>query len=35
MHAQRPERTPNAQRAGDIVIVNTGWHHTYADSAEY
>ncbi len=22
-------------RAGDIVIVNTGWHHKYADSAEY
>ena len=22
-------------RPGDIVIVNTGWHHTYADSAEY
>ena len=22
-------------REGDIVIVNTGWHHTYADSAEY
>ena len=22
-------------RSGDIVIVNTGWHHTYADSAEY
>jgi len=22
-------------RAGDFVIVNTGWHHTYADSAEY
>ncbi|GAB2471052.1 cyclase family protein [Jatrophihabitans fulvus] len=27
------ERTP--VREGDIVIVNTGWHHTYADSAEY
>jgi kynurenine formamidase len=22
-------------RPGDIVIVNTGWHHKYADSAEY
>ena len=22
-------------RQGDIVIVNTGWHHRYADSAEY
>ncbi len=22
-------------RAGDIVLVNTGWHHKYADSAEY
>ncbi len=22
-------------REGDIVIVNTGWHHRYADSAEY
>jgi len=22
-------------RPGDFVIVNTGWHHTYADSAEY
>jgi kynurenine formamidase len=22
-------------REGDIVIVNTGWHHKYADSAEY
>lgn len=27
------DRTP--VRPGDIVIVNTGWHHTYADSAEY
>ncbi|AMC63858.1 hypothetical protein RN09_2110 [Mycobacterium tuberculosis variant africanum] len=22
-------------RPGDIVVVNTGWHHKYADSAEY
>lgn len=22
-------------RAGDIVIVNTGWHHRYSDSMEY
>ncbi|MFM6202707.1 MAG: cyclase family protein, partial [Dolichospermum sp.] len=22
-------------RPGDFVIVNTGWHRTYADSAEY
>jgi kynurenine formamidase len=22
-------------RQGDIVLVNTGWHHKYADSAEY
>jgi kynurenine formamidase len=22
-------------RAGDIVIVNTGWHHHYADSSQY
>jgi kynurenine formamidase len=22
-------------RAGDIVIVNTGWHHYYGDSAQY
>lgn len=22
-------------REGDIVIVNTGWHHTHADSSEY
>jgi hypothetical protein len=22
-------------RAGDIVIVNTGWHHHYSDSAKY
>ena len=27
------EKTP--VREGDIVIVNTGWHHKYADSAEY
>jgi kynurenine formamidase len=27
------EKTP--VRSGDIVIVNTGWHHKYADSAEY
>ena len=27
------EKTP--VRPGDIVIVNTGWHHKYADSAEY
>ncbi|MCP3429929.1 cyclase family protein, partial [Opacimonas viscosa] len=22
-------------KEGDIVIINTGWHHTYADSSEY
>jgi kynurenine formamidase len=27
------ENTP--VRPGDFVIVNTGWHHKYADSAEY
>ncbi len=30
LEAVRPEI-----RAGDIVIVNTGWHHYYGDSAQY
>ncbi len=30
LEAARPEIRP-----GDIVIVNTGWHHHYSDSAEY
>jgi 3-hydroxyacyl-CoA dehydrogenase/kynurenine formamidase len=30
LDAARPEIRP-----GDIVIVNTGWHHYYADSAQY
>jgi kynurenine formamidase len=30
LEAARPEIRP-----GDIVIVNTGWHHYYGDSAQY
>jgi len=30
LEAARPEIRP-----GDIVIVNTGWHHHYSDSAKY
>ena len=30
LEAARPEIQP-----GDIVIVNTGWHHHYSDSAQY
>jgi kynurenine formamidase len=30
LDAARPEIRP-----GDIVIVNTGWHHHYSDSADY
>jgi kynurenine formamidase len=30
LEAARPEIRP-----GDIVIVNTGWHHHYSDSAQY
>ena len=30
LEAARPEIRP-----GDIVIVNTGWHHHYSDSADY
>ena len=29
------ERATPQIRAGDIVIVNTGWHHHYSDSAKY
>jgi kynurenine formamidase len=29
------ERATPQIRAGDIVIVNTGWHHHYSDSAQY
>jgi len=33
--AEDLEKATPQIRPGDIVIVNTGWHHTYADSAEY
>ena len=29
------ERTKPAIKAGDIVLINTGWHRKYADSKEY
>ena len=35
-HRRGPGEAPGPEiRPGDIVIVNTGWHHNYGDSAEY
>ena len=33
--AEDLENATPAIQEGDIVIINTGWHHTYADSSEY
>jgi kynurenine formamidase len=33
--AEDLENVTPAIEEGDIVIINTGWHHTYADSSEY
>jgi len=34
-HAEDLEKVRPKIEKGDIVMVNTGWHHKYADTVEY